>query len=187
MAKQELYMLLLGCKPAGRHTEQHDIFFCVAESLAATIPQMKAFWPDAGSIHLDAWRKVTQADGYRIEVVPAINALRGNSSGLFFINLGGYKPGEFEEYHYKMVVAAPDKASAVKSAKATAFYRHTGFKGATSHIDDKYGIDVDDVYDIADILSRDTREKWSLQITPEEAPADDWHIGYTKLSTLLTP
>ena len=64
---------------------------------------------------------------------------------LFFINLGGYKENEFEEYHYKMLTACEDKSVAIQAAKQTAFYKHTGFKGATSHIDDKYGVDVDDI------------------------------------------
>jgi len=50
-----------------------------------------------------------------------------------------------------MIVAAGDKGEAVKQAKNTAFYKHTGFKGADSHIDKKYGVDVDDFFEIADI------------------------------------
>jgi hypothetical protein len=30
----KLYMLLLGCKPAGRNTEQHDLFFGMRASLS---------------------------------------------------------------------------------------------------------------------------------------------------------
>ena len=39
---------------------------------------------------------------------------------LFFINLGGYKPGDFEEYHYKTLTVAQSMAQAVKAAKQTA-------------------------------------------------------------------
>ena len=41
----------------------------------------------------------------------------------------------------------------IKVAKATTFYKHFSFEGATSHIDDKYGIDVDDIYNVNDILA----------------------------------
>ena len=50
-------------------------------------------------------------------------------------------------------------AEATKKAKATSFYKHYGFKGATSHIDDKFGIDVDDIFNVADILSAELKEK----------------------------
>jgi len=60
-----------------------------------------------------------------------------------------------------------------------------GFKGAESHIDDKYGIDVDDIYEIADILPQHLKEKYSLQIieTPE-AFEDNIHPGYYILDKL---
>ena len=87
---------------------------------------------------------------------------------LFFINLGGYKENEFEEYHYKILTVAENLSTASKKAKATTFYKHYGFRGATSHIDDKYGIDVDDIYNVADILSEHYTENYSLKITKVE-------------------
>ena len=41
----KLYMVMLGCTPKGRFTEQHDIFFGIGNSLKELIPNMKAFWP----------------------------------------------------------------------------------------------------------------------------------------------
>jgi len=65
----KLYMIMLGCRPKGRYTEQHDIFFGIGKSLKELIPSMKAFWPEAkGQIHIDAWREVTTVDNYKIEV-----------------------------------------------------------------------------------------------------------------------
>ena len=63
---------------------------------------------------------------------------------LFFINLGGYAKGVFEEAHHKILMATATKAEAIARAKQTDFYRTMGFKGATSHIDDKWGVDVDE-------------------------------------------
>ncbi|MFV8358664.1 DUF1543 domain-containing protein, partial [Flavobacterium sp. XS1P32] len=49
----KLYMLMLGCTPAGRLTEQHDIFFGIGKSLKDLIPQIKNFWPEAkGKLHI---------------------------------------------------------------------------------------------------------------------------------------
>lgn len=47
----KLFMLLLGCKPPGRHTEQHDIFFGIAASLRDLVPEIQAFWPELQKIH----------------------------------------------------------------------------------------------------------------------------------------
>lgn len=183
-------MLLLGCKPKGRNTEQHDIFFGTGESLKELVPDMLFFWPDAGTIHIDAWRTVTEVDGHSIRLVSKTaneTSSLQNALKLFFINLGGYKENEFEEYHYKMLVVGKDKGEAVKQAKESAFYKHTGFAGATSHIDDKYGVDVDDFYEIEDILPAHIKEKYSIQISLNEiAEKDEWVLGYTKLSSLIS-
>jgi hypothetical protein len=180
-----LFMILLGCKPPGRFTEQHDIFFGIASSLPELVPAITASWPEAPKIHIDAWREVTETDGYSIEVI-AKGADTAAMEKLFFLNLGGYKKDDFEEYHYKMLAVASDKGEAVDRAKQSAFYKHTGFHGATSHIDDKYGVDVDDLYEIADILPAATKEKYALRITRNpDAVKDKWHLGYTKLSSLI--
>jgi hypothetical protein len=177
-------MLLIGCKPKGRHTEQHDVFFTIGKDLKSIIPSVKAFWPDAGTIHIDAWRMVTEVNGNKIEIVNK-NVADLNSKKLFFLNLGGYQPGEFEEYHYKMVVAAEQKSIAIKEAKSTAFFKHNSFKGALSHIDDKYGIDVDDIYQIEDILPLEQKAIFSIKISNAVKPkVDDWHIGYLNISKI---
>jgi len=180
-----LYMAVLGATPPGRLTEQHDIFFGVGTTLASLKSAMIASWPEAGGhIHIDSWRKVTTVDNYRISVT-------GKRPGhyeqeqLFFFNLGGYKPGDMEEYHYKMLCVGKDMGAAVKAAKKTAFYKHAGFKGAESHIDDKYAIDVDDVFLVKDVLTKEGIEydiiaEWS----DEPLPGDELHVGYLKLDKL---
>lgn len=190
MPQPKLYMILLGCKPKGRHTEQHDIFFGIAHSLKELIPDMEAFWPGSGKLHIDAWREVTQVENYAVSVIEKKPSGKSDKSPpgnqLFFINLGGYKEQEFEEYHYKMLAIGTEKAAAIQQAKQTAFYKHTGFKGADSHIDDKYGIDVDDIYQIEDILPRPFKKKYSIQLSVTDSVEEDaWHLGYTKFSGLL--
>ena len=180
MAK--LFMTLVGCTPSNRNIEQHDVFFGIGNSITDIIPDVKAFWPEGETkIHFDAWREVNKVGEYEIKVIeePAVNS----SIQLFFINLGGYKPQEFEEFHYKIILAAPDKGEAITQAKQTAFFLHTGFEGANSHIDDKYGVDVDDIFEIRDILPPSYKSRYRLQIEPS-APgmgADHIHIGYFRL------
>ena len=185
MSRPKLFMVLIGCKPEGRHTEQHDIFFGIATSMKELLPQIIAFWPEAkGDLHIDGWREVNQVDGFDVKVVERLGGNLDQTHQLFFINLGGYKQHEFDEFHYKMIVAAADKAEAVKRAKATAFYKHTQFDGAKSHIDDKYGVDVDDLYEIEEVLSTTTKQQYSIHLLPSNTiKEDELHLGYFKLTS----
>ncbi|MFY8069016.1 MAG: DUF1543 domain-containing protein [Flavobacterium sp.] len=185
MKTANLYMIMLGCTPKGRFTEQHDIFFGIGTSVKELVPDMKSFWPEAkGKIHIDAWQKVTFVDGFSIEVVSKAEKI-AQEEQLFFLNLGGYKEGEFEEYHYKVLVVATTKGEAIKKAKQTTFYKHCGFKGAISHIDDKYGIDVDDIHNIEEILSDAFKSEYGLQIKKTNVfSEDEKHIGYLKIDTI---
>jgi hypothetical protein len=208
MEEQKLYMLLLGCKPEGRHTEQHDVFFHIGESLESLIPAIVEFWPEAkGKIHVDAWREVTQVGDFSVTVRRRADGEEGleGAPRLYFINLGGYKRDVFEEFHYKMITVAEDKGAAIRQAKDTAFYQHTGFKGATSHVDDKYGIDVDDAHEIVDILPAALRDAFAIDVqrsaeigrAGEVEPSagasgpsgasgreDEMHLGYFQLTKL---
>ena len=185
MNEPHLYMLLLGASYPGRTIEQHDMFFSIGTSPASLVPEIRAYWPEAGAkLHVDAWRRVSQVDGYDISVVPRSDA-SSNPVQLFFLNLGGYKANEFDEYHYRMLVAATDKGTAIQQAKQTAFYRHTGYKGAESHIDDRFGVDVDDIVEINEILAAPIKAKYSLRIIPAtEHRTDELHLGYFKLDKL---
>jgi hypothetical protein len=177
-------MVLLGCTPKSRLTEQHDIFFGIGTSVREMKPDFYAFWPDGGQLHVDSWREVTHVSGYSISISPKAEALP-NDKKLFFLNLGGYKPGEFEEYHYKLLVVAKTMAEAVKAAKHSTFYKHYGFKGAESHVDDKYALDVDDMHKVEDILPPYFKEQYSIRIAPDENGIEDsLVIGYLKLGPI---
>lgn len=175
-------MIMLGCRPAGRNTEQHDIFFGISRSITELIPQLNAFWPEAkGKIHIDAWREVNSVDQHKIEIVTK-GQETSNETQLFFINLGGYKENEFEEYHYKIICTGDNLAEATTKAKAVSFYKQYDFKGAKSHIDDKFGIDVDEVYNVTDILAPELTAQFAIKITKTiDLLDDELHIGYLKL------
>lgn len=179
---------MLGCKPKGRFTEQHDIFFGIGNSLVELIPQMKLFWPEAkGRIHIDAWREVNVVDNHCIEIASKTEVKKVGPE-LFFLNLGGYKENEFEEYHYKMMSVGASLAEATKKAKKILFYKLYNLKGAgKSHIDDKYGVDVDDIYNVKEILSAEFKNNYALKISKNESKTteDTLHIGYLSLKKLL--
>lgn len=183
----KLYMLLLGSKAPKRNVEQHDYFFGIARSLKELVPDIKAFWPEAGnSIHVDGWREVNAVDSHTIKVIAKEENTVPSLKKLFFINLGGYQANKLEEQHYIVLTVQDDRVLAIKDAKKTAFFKANSIKGANSHIDEKYGIDVDDIYRIEDILSPSQKENYHIEITPSEhpLPEDEIHLGYFKLDKL---
>ncbi len=176
----ELYMVVLGGKPQGRHIEQHDVFFGAGKSLEELAPEMSTFWPElAGKMHIDSWRKVTKVGDYRIEVIPKAKSIKNNKQKLYFVNLGGYKPQDMEEYHYKQVVVAARLDEAAQMAESSTFWKHHD----QAHVDDKYGIDVDDIYEINDLLSVAFKTNYAIGITiaTESATEDVLEIGYLKI------
>ena len=183
MSQLKLFMVLIGCRPQGRLIEQHDIFFGVANTLGDLLPAMAASWPEAkGRFHIDAWREVTRVDGHNITIAEGA-APAATGKQLYFINLGGYKPGDFEEYHYKVLSVAPDMSTAVRASKQTAFYKHASIavKGGESHIDDKYGVDADDLIHVNELLAN----RYTIHITEAATGAEDeLHIGYLKADKL---
>jgi hypothetical protein len=185
----KLFMLLLGSKAPGRHVEQHDYFFGIASNLKDLIPDIKAFWRGtSANLHIDGWREVNAVEGYRIKVVTKEDADITSPNKLFFINLGGYQSGKLEEQHYVVLTVKDDRALAIQEAKKTVFFRENtiaGMKGANSHIDDKYGIDVDDIYRIDEMLNPMLKDKYHIEITPAEGlPEDEIHLGYFRLDKL---
>ena len=177
-----LYYLILGATPTGRHTEQHDVFFWIGDDLREAVEDIKNFWPEAdGKVHVDAWRKVTVADGFEVKISPKKECPAGPR--LFFMNLGGYREGRFQEFHEQRLVVASNLAEAVKQVKNSSFYKDFNpNKKASSHIDDKYALDVDDAYKVEDILPVHQQSEYSIELIPTESLSEDpINIGYFKL------
>ena len=91
----------------------------------------------------------------------------------------------FEEYHYKILAVAKNLSHAIQQAKKTSFYKHCGFDGAVSHIDDKFGLDVDDLHVVSDILKLDSTQKYFINIiASDKVYQDKLHIGYFPISKI---
>lgn len=179
-------MVLLGSKAPGRNVEQHDYFFGIAAHLRDLVPRMKAFWPEAGkSLHIDGWREVTHVEGYSVTVIPQTETPIPSTRKLFFINLGGYQSGKLEEQHYTLLTVRDDRADALKASKLTNFFKTNtiaAVKGANAHIDEKYGIDVDEVYRIDDLLTPEEKALYQIRLTPaDNSNIDEIHLGYFQL------
>lgn len=156
-----LFMVQLGGRPKGRLIEQHDMFFGVANQVSELIDDINHHWPEVkNKWHIDSYRAITKVDNYSIKLVESNNQVDAeNGLKLFFINLGGYQRGSFEEFHHKLLIVAATQAEAIRQAKQSAFYKEFTFKdkdssfNAASHIDDKFEVDIDDVYNVNDLIS----------------------------------
>ena len=216
----KLFMLKIGARPPGRLIEQHDVMFVIANSLSETIESVNQHWPAVkNNWHLDAWREVKRVGDYQIllstdsfskdglskDKVLADNILAdervdnkldSHGKQLYFVNLGGYLPGQFEEFHYKTLVVAETLGKATAQVKKTAFYQDYTFDNvdtaksgvATSHVDDKYQLDLDDIHCVADLLPKDVALTIQPLTEPEknQLPDDALHIGYLSLKQIKT-
>ena len=136
-------------------------------------------------VHIDAWTKVEYADGYKVIIQPKSVGLVDSEQKLYFINLGGYKENEFEEYHKKLFVVATAVSEAIGKIINDDFMKthspeNLGLAGS-AHLDDQYKIDfeADDIVCISDAIGDDyllTLEK------VESHPANEMVVGYTHIN-----
>ena len=194
-----LFMVQLGGRPKGRLIEQHDIFFGVAHKVSELIADIDAHWPEVkNKWHIDSYRAVTKVDNYAITLIESTETVANGFDSnddlkLFFINLGGYQEGSFEEFHYKLLIVATSQAEAIKQAKQSEFYKEFTFKdkaspfNAASHIDDKFAVDIDNIYNVNDLIS-----KVQILIEPIvndshkriETANDKEYVGYLSIKNL---
>ena len=190
-----LFMVQLGGRPKGRLIEQHDIFFGVANQVSELIDDINNHWPEVNNKwHIDSYRAITKVGNHTVKLIESDNqAENDNGLKLFFINLGGYQRGSFEEFHHKLLIVAATQAEAIKQAKQSTFYKEFTFKdkdspfNAASHIDDKFQVDIDDIYDVNDLVS-------NIQILIEprihnshelaNADEDKEYVGYLSIKNL---
>ena len=185
-----LFMVQLGGRPKGRLIEQHDIFFGVANQVSELVDDINHHWPEVkNKWHIDSYRAITQVGGYCIKLVESSQRVESdNHLKLFFINLGGYQQGSFEEFHYKLLIVASSQADAIKQAKQSEFYKQFTFKdtssafNAASHIDDKFEVDIDDIYNVNDLIST---FKILIESNPNvDIEEDKEHVGYLSIKNL---
>lgn len=176
----KLFYVILGATTTGRNIEQHDVFFGIAESVEDLHSEIKNFWKFT-KLHIDCYQEVKFADGYELKVVEKASEISDNQ--LFFVNLGGYKSGHFEEFHEQHLMVGKSLAEVIKKVKKTRFYKTMGFKNAPSHVDDQHGVDIDDIYNVNDLLSKETKEKYSIILEKSEIENQEnvMKIGYFKI------
>lgn len=131
---ERLIACVLGGTAPRAKTELHDVAFAVGPSLEAVHDQLLNSWfGDPRGLHVDAWAFLDSVAGYRVRLArtPPDNGLH-----LYFINIGGYRPGVFGEHHAWGFFGAPNKTEVKQRAKRTLLLDHD-----ETHKDDLYDID----------------------------------------------
>jgi hypothetical protein len=110
----KLFAIYIGGEMPGANIEVHDMRFLIAASIEETYAELRnQWWGSAKSLHIDCWAEIDHADGYDISLR---SEPYDGSEKLFFVNLGGYVPGEFTEMHRNVFVVAESQAKAKSRA-----------------------------------------------------------------------
>ena len=164
---ERLLPRVLGAPPPRANTHLLDVAFAVGASLEAVHDQLLDGWfGDPRGLHVDAWCFLESVAGYRVRL---LRAPPDNGLHLYFINIGGYRPGVFGEHHAWGFFGAPNKAEAKQRAKHTLLQDHEETHKDALH-------EIDDCLQVARIGD------WHVHLTPD-ADARDPEIsnGYFPL------
>lgn len=94
---KQLYMIILGGKLPGGHTEIHDVQFVIANHIEETYDALRDNWKGIDlKLHVDSYKVLTGADGYAIEILENPG---DKPEKLFFVFAGGYDPKSMLEVH----------------------------------------------------------------------------------------
>ena len=154
-----LYAVLLGGRAARCHVELHDVVFAVGDGLESLHDQLLDAWfGQPEGLHVDAWARLDQVEGFRVHLER--QAMPGPNR-LWFINIGGYRNGEFGERHAYAFMAGTGKAEIKARAKASLLQGHE-----LVHKDDLLAID--------DCLRIDRVGPWHIRLEedPQAQPAE---------------
>ena len=154
---ERLIACVLGGTAAGARTELHDVAFAVGEDIDAVHAQLLDSWfgkPEG--LHVDAWASLETVDGYRVHLdhAPADNGLH-----LYFINIGGYRAGEFGERHAWGFFGARNKTEAKAHARKKLLQGHE-----QTH--------KDDLHEVDDCLRLGSVKDWHVHLTPDAQAKD---------------
>jgi hypothetical protein len=167
----------------------------VAKALKTSVPysdikeletNMLAALSHRDKVHIDGWIKVNYVDGYKIIIRQKGEPLTGDpNQKLYFINLGGYKENEFEEFHKKLFVVATSVSEALGKVMHIEFMKdyspiELGIAGS-AHLDDQYkiGFEADDIVCISESAVGD----YVLDLEPSPLSIENEMVaGYTHIN-----
>ncbi len=149
--KPALFAVYLGGHVPRASIEVHDVVFVVATSLEAAYPQLLDRWfgsPDG--LHIDAWVKVEQVDGYAISLLP--EKPLNQTASLYFVNLGAYHADYAGEIHNSTLMVDVSARAVKTRAKLTL-------------IQNAKEVHTDDLFEVDDCLHINEVSGYHLQLT----------------------
>ena len=161
-----LFLVVLGGRLPGVNIELHDVRFVAGDSIEATLPQLRRQWFGARrGLHLDSWMAVRFVDGFRVELREEPFA---GPERLWFVNMGGYDPGQLAEQHaFGLFVAASPQAARAAARRVMlpeALERHK-----------------DDLHGVEELLGEgEGCQRWAVHLIPDchqQPQRPDW-FGY---------
>jgi hypothetical protein len=116
----KLFAIYVGGHSSGAKLEVHDIIFCLGDTIEDCYRGCVDSWFGTRSnFHIDAYIEVESVDGYEVKIVDDVDFTNlGNPPSLYFVNIGGSKPGELFEYHKCGFIVAESEDEAKNRAKA---------------------------------------------------------------------
>jgi hypothetical protein len=113
----KLFAIVVGGEVKGANIEVHDMRLVVAPTITDTYDTLRRqWWGIPKSLHIDCWAEIADADGYDVSL--RTEPFTGPER-LYFVNLGGYAPGEFSEMHKNVFVVATSPLKAKARAMKT--------------------------------------------------------------------
>ena len=170
-----LFLVVLGGRLPAAHIELHDVRFVVGRTIDDTLPALRRQWFGARrGLHLDSWMQVRWVDGHRVELRAEPY---GGEQRLWFVNLGGYDPGQLAEQHAFALVVARSPQAAKAQAK-----RRWLQDALQQHKDDLCAVDDCLAIEQLDLAGGDS---WQVQLDPHpqglsQRQVPDW-FGYRLL------
>lgn len=160
----KLFAVMLGGRAPRCNVELHDVVFVVGDSIEETYLQLLEKWfGSPEGLHIDSWLELRVIDGHRITLASTASE---SPKKLYFINLGGYAPGQFTELHSCTCLVATSEREVKVRAKESLM------RGVDS-------VHTDDLYDVDDCLEVSTVNGFSIQLEPtSEASLWEPHNGY---------
>lgn len=154
---ERLIACVLGGTAAGARTELHDVAFAVGHDIEAVHAQLLDSWfGEPVGLHVDAWTVINTVAGYRVHLDRAPS---DNGPHLYFINIGGYRAGEFGERHACGFFGARDKAEAKAHARKRLLQGHE-----QTH--------KDDLHEVDDCLRLGRVNDWHIHLTADAQAKD---------------
>ncbi|NBB92710.1 MAG: DUF1543 domain-containing protein [Gammaproteobacteria bacterium] len=152
-----LFVVCLGGRAPGCNVELHDVVFAVGHDIESTHGQLLDRWfgqPDG--LHIDAWARVGQVPGYRVSLS---TSAPGNDLRLYFVNIGGYAPGELWERHAYALYAGRSPAEVKTRARKELLIG-------------RESVHRDDLYDIDDVLEVTAGNDWHVVLDADREAGD---------------